>query len=181
MNRIEFIRDYKIVDPDATREDISAAWVEYREEKRLAREAKAEEKRLAREAEAEEKRLAREAEEKRLAREAEEKRLALELAIEQEKTKQGLGWSSLFLSLSVSSIAFPSFDPSVQLICLCGVGVRCSLSLFLSLSLPVSLFIFTCLWWCRSPGVSGGGGATTDPNGTTSACFICRVLEFSSC
>jgi hypothetical protein len=30
--------------------------------------------------------------------EAEEKRLALELAIEQEKTKQGFGWSSLFLS-----------------------------------------------------------------------------------
>jgi hypothetical protein len=51
MHRIEFIQEYKLADPDATREEVGAAWLEYREaeEKQLAREA--EEKRLAREAE----------------------------------------------------------------------------------------------------------------------------------
>jgi hypothetical protein len=146
MNRIEFIQEYKLADPDATREEVGAAWLEYREaeEKQLAREA--EEKRLAREAE--EKRLAREAEEKRLARKAEEKRLALELAIEQEKTKQGLGWSSLFLSRHTVSFTYcPSFDPSVPLICLCDVCVRSSslplLRLFvLSLSLSAHFTLY---------------------------------------
>jgi hypothetical protein len=182
MNRIEFIQEYKLADPDATREEVGAAWLEYREaeEKQLAREA--EEKRLAREAEAEEKRLAREAEEKRLAREAEEKRLALELAIEQEKTKQGLGWSSLFLSRHTVSFTYcPSFDPSVPLICLCDVCVRSSslplLRLFvLSLSLSAHFTLHFSL-----TGVSGGGcGATTGANGTASACLSAvSSLEFS--
>jgi hypothetical protein len=198
MNRIEFIQEYKLADPDATREEVGAAWLEYREaeEKQLAREAEekrlareAEEKRLAREAEekrlareAEEKRLAREAEEKRLAREAEEKRLALELAIEQEKTKQGLGWSSLFLSRHTVSFTYcPSFDPSVPLICLCDVCVRSSslplLRLFvLSLSLSAHFTLHFSL-----TGVSGGGcGATTGANGTASACLSAVTsLEFS--
>jgi hypothetical protein len=180
MNKIEFMTKYKVADPNATRDDILAAWVEYAEEKRLAREAEekrlareAEEKRLAREAEAEEKRLAREAEaeEKRLAREAEAEEKRLELAIEQEKTKQvrqGFGRSSLFLAL----LSCLPIELSVLLILSPALFNLPFASCIDCVPLPISLLILHL--FVVFSGVSNGGGdrATTDAKGTFSACVI---------